>query len=89
VIVKEALGDVQEARGRHAAALQRHLERAQRRLVAAGLLRGDDPVARDAEPPVRAGEHHHPPHYHLALREYLLEMDITVHEMAAMEHKRR
>jgi hypothetical protein len=56
VIVKEALGDVQEARGRHADALQRHLERAQRRLVAAGLLRGDDPVERDAEPPVRAGE---------------------------------
>src|SRR5436305_10525166 len=27
-------------------------------------------------------------HYHLALREYLLEMDITVHEMAAMERKR-
>jgi transposase len=27
-------------------------------------------------------------HYHLALREFLLEMDITVHEMAAMERKR-
>jgi len=27
-------------------------------------------------------------HYHLALRDYLLEMDITVHEMAAMERKR-
>jgi transposase len=27
-------------------------------------------------------------HYHLALREYLLEQDITVHEMAAMERKR-
>src|ERR671934_108481 len=27
-------------------------------------------------------------HYHLALRDYLLEMDLTVHEMAAMERKR-
>jgi transposase len=27
-------------------------------------------------------------HYHLALREYLLELDITVHEMAAIERKR-